>query len=222
MIEVSHLAKRFGRRTALDDVTVAFPAGTVTALLGLNGAGKTTLLRLIAGLERPDSGTVAVSGKLGVHIDPAGLDPRHTVWRHLTWRAALSGLPTDAVRSALSETDMFEHRDRRIAALSLGARQRLAIGGALLGDPAALVFDEPLNGLDVPGILWFRNLLRRLANEGRSVVVATHLLSEVVHTADRATILVDGRVDVSGPLSDLVPDGADRQHWLEQTLVAVA
>ncbi|MGE2833605.1 ABC transporter ATP-binding protein [Mycobacterium sp. SMC-4] len=222
MIEVSHLDKRFGHRAALDDVTVTFPAGTVTALLGLNGAGKTTLLRLIAGLERPDRGTVAVTGSLGVHIDPAGLDPRHTVWRHLAWRAALCGLPNDAVRSALAEAGMLAHRNRRIAALSLGARQRLAIAGALLGDPAALIFDEPLNGLDVPAILWFRNLLRRLGKEGKAVVVATHLLSEVVQTADRATILVDGHVDVSGPLSDLVPDGTDRQHWLEQTLVGAA
>ncbi|MGE2731725.1 ABC transporter ATP-binding protein [Mycolicibacterium vaccae] len=222
MIEVAHLAKRFGPRTALDDVTVTFPAGTVTALLGLNGAGKTTLLRVIAGLERPSTGTVRVSGTLGVHVDPAGLDPRHTVWRHLSWRAALTGLPAAAVHAALAEVGVAEQRGRRIADLSLGARQRLAIAGALLGDPAAVIFDEPLNGLDVPGILWFRNLLRRLAEQGKAVVLATHLLGEVVHSADRATILVAGRIDVSGPLGDLVPAGADHQHWLEQTLVAAA
>ncbi|MEZ0338599.1 ABC transporter ATP-binding protein [Mycobacterium sp. pV006] len=220
MIELSRIGKRFGPRTALDDVTVTFPAGAVTALLGLNGAGKTTLLRVIAGLERPTGGTVTVTGTLGVHVDPAGLDPRHTVWRHLTWRAALNGLPADAVRDALSEADMLDRRSRRICDLSLGARQRIAIAGALLGDPDALIFDEPLNGLDVPGILWFRNLLRRLADQGKTVVLATHLLGEVVQTADRAAILVDGRLEVAGALGVLVPDGADRQHWLEQTLVA--
>lgn len=220
MIEVSRLGKRFGTRTALDDVTVTFPAGTVTALLGLNGAGKTTLLRVVAGLERPTGGAVTVTGTLGVHVDPAGLDPRHTVWRHLTWRAALNGLPIHAVHDALSEADMLGQRNRRISGLSLGARQRIAIAGALLGNPDALIFDEPLNGLDVPGILWFRNLLRRLADQGKAVVLATHLLGEVVQTADRAAILVDGRIEVSGALGDLIPDGADRQHWLEQTLVA--
>ncbi|BBX15914.1 multidrug ABC transporter ATP-binding protein [Mycolicibacterium duvalii] len=222
MIEVCSLGKRFGTRPAVDDISVTFPAGTVTALLGLNGAGKTTLLRLIAGLERPDRGTVTLAGPLGVHIDPAGLDPRHTVWRHLTWRAALTGLPTDAVRAALTQARMFDHRHRRIADLSLGARQRLAIAGALLGDPDALIFDEPLNGLDVPGILWFRDLLRCLADDGRCVVLATHLLGEVVHTADRATILRDGRIAFSGSLADLVPGDTDRQRWLEQTLMAAA
>lgn len=222
MIGVSRLGKRFGARAALEDVSVTFPAGTVTALLGLNGAGKTTLLRVIAGLERPDAGTVTVTGSLGVHIDPAGLDPRHTVWRHLTWRAALIGLPPDAVRAALTRAAMFDHRHRRIADLSLGARQRLAIAGALLGEPDAVIFDEPLNGLDVPGILWFRSLLRHLAGDGMSVVLATHLLGEVVHTADRVVLLQDGRVGLAGAVTDLVPTGSDPQHWLEQTLVAAA
>lgn len=222
MIEVSGLGKRFGTRTAVEDIGVTFPAGTVTALLGLNGAGKTTLLRLIAGLEQPDHGTVTVTGPLGVHIDAAGLDPRHTVWRHLTWRAALAGLSTGAVGAALTRAGMLEQRHRRIADLSLGARQRLAIAGALLGDPNALIFDEPLNGLDVPGILWFRDLLRCLADDGRCVVLATHLLGEVVHTADRVTVLHGGRIAVSDALADLVPDGTDPQRWLEQTLMAAA
>lgn len=227
MIETHGLTKSFGPHRALDDVTVTFPAGAVTALLGLNGAGKTTLLRLIAGLDRPDGGAVTVSGRtpfgdphlVGAHLGPDALDPRHTVARHLRWLAALAGVDDGRVAQVLEETGLSAQRCNRIGGLSLGARQRLAIAGALLCRPQALLFDEPLNGLDVPGIVWFRGLLRQLADTGCVVVVATHLLAEVVLSADRVILLEAGQPRVDGALADVIPAGADPRDWLESRLL---
>lgn len=231
MIETDRLTKRFGTATAVDNVTVTFPAGAVTYLLGLNGAGKTTLLRLIAGLSTPDGGSVTVCGRrlrderdpmrvLGSSLEPGVMNPRHTVRRHLAWLAALGGLDATRIPAVLTDTGLDVIAAQRVSTLSLGARQRLAIAGALLGDPAAIVLDEPLNGLDVPGIVWLRGLLRRLADEGRTVVVASHLLSEVVLTADRVVVLRDGRVDRDVPFGDLAPAGVDPREHLERVLVA--
>ncbi|HEY9266262.1 MAG TPA: ABC transporter ATP-binding protein [Mycobacterium sp.] len=227
MIEIVGLTKAFGVDRAVDDVTVTFPSGSVTALLGLNGAGKTTLLRAIAGLDRPDGGRVTVCGRrppggprlVGVHLGPGALDPRHTVSRHLCWLAALAGIDTARVTETLAETGLSAARADRIGSLSLGARQRLAIAGSLLGQPRALLFDEPLNGLDVPGIIWFRGLLRRLADRGCTVVVATHMLGEVVRSADRIAVLDRGVLRVAGALEDAVPADAAVQQWLESILM---
>lgn len=227
MIETSGLTKSFGSRLVLDGVSVELPAGTVTALLGLNGAGKTTLLRLIAGLDRPDRGAVTVNGRapggdpeqVGVHLGPGALDPRHTVARHLRWLAALAGAGVDRVTDVLEETGLHAQRRERIGALSLGARQRLSIAGALLCRPRALLFDEPLNGLDVPGIVWFRGLLGRLSDDGCAVVVATHLLAEVVLSADRVLLLDGGRPRVDGALDHVVPAGREPRDWLESALL---
>ncbi len=230
MIEVLGLSKSFGSHRAVDDVTLTFPAGSVTALLGLNGAGKTTLLRLLAGLTRPDRGTIAVCGRrpgqdprvLGFHLGPAAMNPRHTVHRHLSWLAALSGIDDARLDTVLLETELHADRSRRIDRLSLGMRQRVAIAGTLLADPHTLLFDEPLNGLDVPGIVWFRSLVRRLADQGRTVVVATHLLGEVVLTADHVALLGRGRMQAAGELARLAPNGADTRQWLEATLLECA
>ncbi|WP_299556454.1 ABC transporter ATP-binding protein [uncultured Mycolicibacterium sp.] len=219
MIEVHGLTKVLGNRTVIDDITASFPAGTVTALLGLNGAGKTTLLRLIAGLTRPDAGAVRTGGPVGFHLGPGAMNPRHTVGRHLAWLAALHGVAAARIDAVLAEAGLAGRRRERIDRLSLGMRQRLAIASTLLADPRTLLFDEPLNGLDVPGIVWFRGLLRRLADDGRTVVVATHLLGEVALTADRILLLVDGRLHTAGPLRDLTPHGADVREWLETTLL---
>ncbi|ANI39134.1 ABC transporter ATP-binding protein [Mycolicibacterium vaccae] len=227
MIETQHLTKSFGSKRAVDDVTVGFPAGAVTALLGLNGAGKTTLLRLVAGLDRPDAGTVTVSGRapcgdprlVGVHLGPGALDPNHTVTRHLRWLAALAGAERSRVGEVVEEAGLTPHGRDRVGTLSLGARQRLSIAGALLCRPQALLFDEPLNGLDVPGIVWFRGLLRQLADTGCAVVLATHLLSEVVLSADRVVLLQGGRPRADGPLSEVVPAAAEPRDWLEDTLL---
>ncbi|KUI43756.1 multidrug ABC transporter ATP-binding protein [Mycobacterium sp. IS-1590] len=230
MIEVVGLTKSFGPHRAIDDVTVTFPAGSVTALLGLNGAGKTTLLRVLAGLTRPDSGTIAVCGQrpghdprvLGFHLGPACMDPRHTVRRYLSWLAALSGIDGTRLDEVLGEADLRAYRSTRIDRLSLGLRQRVAIAATLLADPKTLLFDEPLNGLDVPGIVWFRSLLRRLADQGRTVVVATHLLGEVALTADHVAVLSRGRMQAAGELAQLTPTGADAREWLEATLLECA
>ncbi len=228
MIEVDGVCKSFGTRHAVRDLTVSFPAGTVTCLLGLNGAGKTTLLRLIAGLETPDSGTVRVDGtRLSERQDPlrslgvalGAMDPGHTVVRHLRWLAALGGIPAGRVDEVLDEVRLGDRRSERIGALSTGARQRLSIGSTLLGDPRVYLFDEPLNGLDVPGIVWMRDLLRRLADAGRTVVMASHLLSEVVLTADRVTMLSAGHIVTDGAIDDVVPSGHDPREYLEDSLI---
>lgn len=218
MIEIVGLTKEFGTRRAVDNVTVDFPAGSVTALLGLNGAGKTTLLRLIAGLDTPDTGTVQ-RPPLGVHLGPGAMDPRHTVQRHMCWLAALADIGPEPVARVMAEAGLDAYRREHIGGLSLGARQRLAIAAALLDDPPAVLFDEPLNGLDIPGIVWFRELLCRLAAEQRTVVVATHLLGEVVVTADRIVMLDRGRLWRAGPLQDVVPAGSDHRQWLESALM---
>lgn len=229
MIQLEGLSKSYGRCRAVGDVTLSIPSGTVTGLLGLNGAGKSTLLRLIAGLETPDRGTVSVGGRcvrqvrdpmrlVGAHFGPALLDPRHTVLRHLRWLAALGGVDRAGVDTVLELADLTPLRARRIAGLSLGARQRVAIAGALLGDPEVLVLDEPVNGLDVPGIVWLRNLLRDLASRDRTVLIASHVLAEVVLSADRVVIMSGGGIAADGALDGLVPVGGDAREYLESVL----
>ncbi|MED5813911.1 ATP-binding cassette domain-containing protein [Mycolicibacterium sp. 050232] len=233
MIEVCGLTKAFADAPALAGVTASFPPGTVTGLLGLNGAGKTTLLRVIAGLERPDSGTVTLCGRrldvhtdpmrlLGVHLDPTTMDPRHTARRHLSWLAALGDIDRRRIDEVLAEVGLADLRHRRIAKLSMGARQRLAIAGALLAEPQVLIFDEPVNGLDVPGIVWLRKLLRRLAGEGCTIVVASHLLGEVALTADRLLVMERGRVAAAGRVDEIVPTDADPREHLEGLLLGMA
>lgn len=230
MIEMAGVAKAFGRRIAIVDTTLSFPSGTVTCVVGLNGAGKTTLLRLIAGLDEPDCGCVVIAGKqlrhqsdpmrtVGMHLGPDRLNPRHTVRQHLTWLAALGGIESSRIERLLTEVGLSEQRAQRISTLSTGGRQRLAIASALVGNPQAVLFDEPLNALDVPGIVWFRRLLRRLAGEGRAVVVASHILGEIALTADRLVILDRGRVAAAGAVKEIVPADADVREYLEQRLL---
>ena len=159
---------------------------------------------------------------LGVHLGPDAMDPRHTVMRHLSWLAALARIGSSRIEETLADVGLHDLRSERIGQLSLGARQRLAIAGTLLAEPQALLFDEPLNGLDVTGIVWFRSLLRRLATAGCTVVVATHLLGEVALTADRIALLDGGRLRAVGELRQLTPAGADAREWLEVTLLECA
>ncbi len=229
MIEVRGLDKWYGSRRALHTVDLEVPAGSVTAVLGLNGAGKTTLLRLIAGLDRPGAGIVRVCGRdpefgltstgvLGVHLGPEAMNPAHTVQRHLSWLAALGGFGPGDVRRVIAVAGIGTHRRTRIGALSPGSRQRLAIAGALLGDPRVLMLDEPVNALDVRGVVWLRSLLRDLAADGRTVLLASHALGEVALTADRIVVLEHGRVAVTGVLAELIA-GCEPRRWLEQTLL---
>ncbi|WP_448222037.1 ABC transporter ATP-binding protein [Gordonia iterans] len=193
-IEVRDLRVDLGGRTVLHDVDLTVSGGEVVYLLGRNGAGKSTLLRSICGMVTPRSGSVFIGGtpvrslgsparRLGMHLGIETVHPGHTARRHLRWVAAAAGLPRSRVDDVLDITGVAAYGDRRIGGYSLGMRQRLGIATALLPDAHALVFDEPLNGLDVEGIVWFRLLLTELASRGRGVVVATHLLAEVQRSA---------------------------------------
>ena len=223
MIEIDSVTVRFRRRLVLDDVSLTVADGQVVYLLGRNGAGKSTLLRTVCGVTRPTSGTIRVDGRrladhpspataLGMHLDLDRVHPGHTARRHLRWICAAAGLPGGRVDEVLSTVGLSDVADRRLRAYSLGMRQRLGIATALLGDPANLVFDEPLNGLDIDAIIWFRGLLRTLAAEGRSVLIASHMFAEVARTADRVAVIADGRLVADGTLDDLVGDAVDLEE----------
>ena len=204
-IEVLELTKRFGRTTAVDDLSFGVPNGSVTGFVGPNGAGKTTTLHLILGLVRPDAGRALVNGRpytelrrplreVGALLDAAATHPGRRACDHLLWLARSNGVPARRVSEVLELVGLSEVARRRVRGFSLGMRQRLGIAAALLGDPAVLIFDEPANGLDPDGMIWLRGLVRSLANEGRAVLVSSHLLSELEDTADRLVVIGRGRL----------------------------
>ncbi len=207
MISVADLAVHLGGRPVLRGATLTVPDGGVSYLVGRNGAGKSTLLRAVAGVVRPEAGRADPGGEVGLHLGPDTADPGHTVIRHLRWVAAGSGCTRGRVDAVLAEAGLDGVRGRRIGTLSLGWRQRVAIAAALLPDAGAVVFDEPLNGLDIDAALWFRRVLARIAAGGASVLVATHHLDEAHRTGDRIAVLDDGRVVAEHLPSDF-PDGA--------------
>lgn len=223
MIAVTDATVRFGGTAVLDRVSLHIRDGRLTYLLGRNGAGKSTLLRTSCGIVRPSSGTVRIDGEdprrisrpasvIGVHLgaDAAGSatgpNPGHTGRRHLRWLAVAGGLDDARVTAVLRRVGLADAADRRVADYSLGMRQRLGIAAALLPDPANLVFDEPVNGLDIDGIRWLRTLLRGLADDGRAVVIASHLFDEVTRTGDDIVVLERGRIAAARPLTDFVAD----------------
>lgn len=209
MIEVSGLRKEYRGREVLRGVEHTFADGRLSYLLGLNGAGKSTLLRCIAGVTRPDGGGVGIDGRapasldapvrhLGMHLSADAFTPGHTARRHLRWLAALGGVPAGRADALLDEVGLAAVADRPVGGFSLGMRQRLGIASALVGNPRTLLLDEPLNGLDVAGVLWMRGLLQQWAAEGRCVVVASHALAEVERTADEVVMIEDGRIVAAG------------------------
>jgi ABC-2 type transport system ATP-binding protein len=213
-LEVRELTKVFGRVTAVRDVSFTAPAGQVTGLLGPNGSGKTTTLRVALGLVRPTSGAVLIGGVryrdlarprqvAGATLEATGFHPGRRARDHLRVLAAAGGVPARRVDEVLGQVDLADAASRRVREFSLGMRQRLALAGALLGDPQVLLLDEPANGLDPAGIAWLRGLLRGLAGQGRTVVVASHVLGEVAQTADHVVIVSAGRLRFAGPLRDL-------------------
>ena len=229
VLEFSHATKRFGVLTAVDDLSARIEPGAVTAFLGPNGAGKTTSLRLLLGQIRPTSGTATIGGvthaelrhplrTIGSVLEEAVYRPRRTAPRQLSIAAKANGIPLSRVDEVLSLVGLQNETETRIGAYSLGMRQRLSVAGALLGDPGALVLDEPANGLDPEGIRWMRLLMRRLADEGRTVLVSSHVLSEIEQIADNVLVLSKGRLvyaDSIGKLSDpttgsVVVDADDR------------
>jgi ABC-2 type transport system ATP-binding protein len=213
-LEVRGLTKTFGPVTAVRDVSFRAPAGQVTGLLGPNGSGKTTTLRATLGLVKPTAGTVLIGGRayrdlprprriVGAMLEATGFHPGRRARDHLRVLAAAAGVPDRRVDEVLDQVGLAEAAGRRVRGFSLGMKQRLGLGAALLGDPQVLLLDEPANGLDPAGIAWLRGLLRGLADQGRTVVVASHVLGEVAQTADRVVIVSAGQLRFAGPLDDL-------------------
>ncbi len=205
MIEIRELTKRYGRTTAVNGLSVTIRPGHVTGFLGPNGAGKSTTLRMIIGLNAPTSGSVTVNGSAfrrharglrhaGALLDASDVHGGRSARAHLRVLARSNGLPRSRVEGVLGEVGLTEAAHRRIGTYSLGMKQRLGIAGALLGDPPVLLFDEPFNGLDPEGVRWVRGLFGRLAAEGRTVFVSSHLMGEMQHTADHLVVIGRGRL----------------------------
>ena len=211
-VELSGLTKSYGDVLAVDDVSAVVRPGEVTALLGPNGAGKTTTLRMVLGLVAPSSGTATIGGRrydelpdpvreVGAVLEASGCHPGRTALDHLRVLATAARLPKDAPGRVLAETGLAADARRRVGEFSLGMRQRLGLAAAMLGDPAVLVLDEPTNGLDPPGVRWLRGYVRRLADQGRTVLLSSHALSEVEQTADHVLVIVNGRLVRSSSLA---------------------
>lgn len=215
-IEISGLTKQFGSVTAVDDLSFTVEPGKVTGFLGPNGAGKTTTLRALLGLVKPTSGTATFGGTpyaslqrpletVGAALD-ANFHPGRTARNHLRVYATAAGLPKQRVPAVLEQVGLADFADRRVGGYSLGMRQRLSLAYTMLGDPGVFVLDEPINGLDPEGIKWIRGFLRSLAQEGRTVLVSSHLLSEVQQSVDEVVIISKGRLVKSGTLASLELD----------------
>jgi ABC-2 type transport system ATP-binding protein len=213
-IELSGLTKSFGAVRAVDGVDALIEAGKVTAFLGPNGAGKTTTLRMLLGLVAPTSGTATFAGTrydelldpvrhVGAMLEASGYHPGHTALDHLRVLATAGRLAKGTPMRALTDTGLGEDAGRRVGEFSLGMRQRLGLAAAMLGNPAVLVLDEPTNGLDPEGIRWLRGYLRQLADDGRTVFVSSHALSEVEQTADHVLLIAKGRLIRSTTLAEL-------------------
>jgi ABC-2 type transport system ATP-binding protein len=221
MIEVERLSKRFGPVTALDDLSFTVRPGRVTGFLGPNGAGKTTTMRIILGLAAPTSGAALVGGRrydglirplreVGSLLDATALHAGRTAWAHLWSIAQANGITRPRVTEVLGLTGLESVARRRVGGFSLGMKQRLGIAAALLGDPPVLMFDEPVNGLDPEGIGWIRGFFRELAADGRTVLVSSHLMSEMAQTADHLVIIGRGRLLADVPTQELIDSSARR------------
>src|SRR5579863_571040 len=214
-IEVTGLRKRFGSVQALDGMTFFVAPGQVTGFVGPNGAGKSTTMRIIVGLDAADAGTALIAGKpyaslrhplscLGSLLDAAALQPSRSARNHLLWLAHSQGLGATRVDQVLELVGLSGAARRKAGGYSLGMRQRLGIAAALLGDPPALIFDEPFNGMDPEGIVWMRGFLKSLAAQGRAVLVSSHLMSELEDTADHLIVVGRGLVIADASVAELI------------------
>jgi ABC-2 type transport system ATP-binding protein len=214
VIDVQALTKTYGDQQAVDELTFTAPAGKVTGFLGPNGAGKTTTFRCLLGLAEPTSGAALIDGRpyrelqsprrrVGAVLESTGFHPARTGRNHLRVIARAAGLETDRVDPLLEVVGLLGAADRRVGGYSLGMRQRLGLAAALLGDPDVIVLDEPANGLDPEGVSWIRRLLRIWADEGRTVVVSSHLLAEVAQVVDRVVIIRNGTLVTETDIADL-------------------
>jgi ABC-2 type transport system ATP-binding protein len=215
MIEARNLTKRYGGTLAVDDLSFDVKPGLVTGFLGPNGAGKTTTMRIILGLDHPNVGQVTIDGmryrdlpaplhEVGALLDAKAVHGGRTAYNHLLCLAQSNGIPRRRVDEVLAIVGLETVARRRAGGFSLGMGQRLGIAAALLGDPAVLMFDEPVNGLDPEGIVWVRTLMRALAGEGRTVLVSSHLMSEMALTADHLIVIGRGRLIRDEGVNDFV------------------
>jgi ABC-2 type transport system ATP-binding protein len=218
VVSVRSLSKRYGEVLAVDDLTFSLEPGTITGFLGPNGAGKTTTLRLLLGLAEPNAGEALVFGRryreldeparrAGAVLESNDFDPGRSGRNHLRALALATGVPYTRVEELLELVELQAAADRPVQGYSLGMRQRLGLAGALLGDPELLLLDEPANGLDPVGVRWLRGFLRRLAGEGRTVLVSSHGLAEVAQTVDQVVIIDRGRL-IAHLRLDQLADGA--------------
>jgi ABC-2 type transport system ATP-binding protein len=224
-IEVAGLRKRFGPTMALDGMTFTVSPGQITGFIGPNGAGKSTTMRVILGLDAPDAGHALIGGRpyvslrdpltqVGALLDAAALQPSRTARNHLLWLAHSQGLGARRVDEVIALAGLQTAARRKAGGYSLGMRQRLGIAAALLGDPPALMFDEPFNGMDPEGIIWMRGFLASLAAEGRTVLVSSHLMSELQDTAGHVVIIGRGKVIADTSVADLLASVSGDQVML--------
>jgi ABC-2 type transport system ATP-binding protein len=215
VITVSQLTKEYGAVRAVDDLTFDVEPGRVTGFLGPNGAGKSTTMRVIMGLDQPSGGTALVNGqrlaelpeplrRVGALLDAGAMHPGRSGRNHLRIAARTNGIPLTRVDDVIDQVGLDGAAGRRIKGYSLGMRQRLGIAAALLGDPGVLLFDEPVNGLDLDGVRWIRGLLRGFADEGRTVLVSSHVMSEMQLIADRVVIIGRGRLIADSPVTEIL------------------
>jgi ABC-2 type transport system ATP-binding protein len=230
VITLRGLTKRYGEVVAVDDLTVDVEPGRVTGFLGPNGAGKSTTMRMLLGLDRPTSGAALVDGRqvrelaeplrrVGALLDAGAVHPGRTGRDHLRVAARSNGIPLRRVDDVLGIVGLESAADRRIRGWSLGMRQRLGVAAALLGDPPVLLFDEPMNGLDLDGVRWVRRLVRGLADEGRTVLVSSHLMSEMQQTADQLVVVGRGRLLADASIEQVLR-GEGRQQVRVRTPAA--
>jgi len=220
MIEASGLTKRYGSTLAVNNLSFSVAAGKVTGFLGPNGAGKSTTMRMMLGLDNPTSGTVRIGGKLyhelkeplrtvGALLDAKWVHPNRSARAHLQWMARSNRIPASRVDEVLDTVGLTSVAGKRAGGFSLGMSQRLGIAAALLGDPEVLLFDEPVNGLDPEGILWIRKFMQRLAVEGRTVFVSSHLLSEMALTATDLVVIGKGQLISQATTEEFVARAAE-------------
>jgi len=228
--EVRALSKRFGEVVAVDSASFALRAGTVTGFLGPNGAGKTTTLRLLLGLIEPTAGEALVFGRryrdldrpsrnVGAVLESGDFHPGRKGRDHLRALALAAELPESRVDEVLELVELNGAARRRVSGYSLGMRQRLGLAGALLGNPGLLVLDEPANGLDPEGMHWLRGFLRGFADQGRTVLISSHVLAEVAQTVDQIIVINHGRIVATDPLAELIDNGRTLENaYLELTV----
>jgi ABC-2 type transport system ATP-binding protein len=218
VVTVNALTKRFGGLVAVDDLTFSLHSGTITGFLGPNGAGKTTTLRLLLGLAEPTAGEALVFGRhyreledpvlrVGAVLESSDFHPGRSGRDHLCALALAAEIPSHRVKEVLALVEIEAVAERRVKTYSLGMRQRLGLAAALLGDPELLVLDEPANGLDPAGVHWLRGFLRRFAEQGRTVLVSSHMLAEAAQTVDQVVIIDRGHRVASGRLDEVIERG---------------